>query len=155
MLFTDAVLLSAVAVLKNGLTEEGIFRLSGSSSELQQLVDDYNSGKRPDLCDVGDVNVVTGFLKQFLRQLPEPLFTPEDIAELRATRWLLGALFHRISLASDATRMTTQALAIVLSPTLQITTSECEESIEREYSLETAPPDVPQIFISTLSAVSL
>ena len=68
------------------MEEVGIFRLSGMASQVDQLGRDFNKvGAKPDL-DI-DCNAVTGALKKFFRELPEPLFTSEAHDDfLAATR---------------------------------------------------------------------
>lgn len=54
---------------------EGIFRLNGSTTEMKILKKDIDSGKPIDFTKVQDPNVVSGLLKLYLRELPEPLCT--------------------------------------------------------------------------------
>jgi breakpoint cluster region protein len=58
------------------LKETGIFRLSGSTAEMNELKDCFNRGEIPDLSKYS-VHSIAGVLKLFFRQLPEPLFTFE------------------------------------------------------------------------------
>nr|XP_054767647.1 rac GTPase-activating protein 1-like isoform X2 [Lytechinus pictus] len=60
-----------------GLTEEGIYRLSGSEREVRELTERLNIKNDPQLEKVRDIHSVSGALKQFLRNLPEPLVTFE------------------------------------------------------------------------------
>eukprot|EP01132_Coremiostelium_polycephalum_P003681 gene3681-4585_t len=59
---------------RRGLEVEGIFRLSGSNSQIKQLRQGFDSGEEVDLDDVEDVHTVAGLLKLYLRELPKPLF---------------------------------------------------------------------------------
>ena len=59
-----------------GLTCEGIYRRSGVKSQVQALKDAYNKGLPVPLQDY-EPHVVTGVIKQFLRELPEPVLTTE------------------------------------------------------------------------------
>jgi hypothetical protein len=61
--------------LRNHYTLEGIFRLSGAAAEIQELKQDFDKGNDVDLQDCNDPHVVAGLLKQFLRELPDPIFT--------------------------------------------------------------------------------
>ena len=80
-------------VEKRGLAEQGIYRLSGSSAAIKDLKALFNTGISDshfincllnsvdamaiDLSasEFGDINVITGVLKLFLREMPEPLCT--------------------------------------------------------------------------------
>ena len=66
-------------LLKHGLSVEGIFRVSGSLKMMEGIVARLNSGELPDMESVmgleSGINVVSGLLKKFLRELPEPLMT--------------------------------------------------------------------------------
>ena len=59
---------------KSGLDEEGLFRLSGSLREIAKLRGTFQSGEIPPIDAVGDPHVITGLLKLYFRELPEPLF---------------------------------------------------------------------------------
>ncbi|XP_074659004.1 rac GTPase-activating protein 1-like [Tubulanus polymorphus] len=59
-----------------GLTEAGLYRLSGSDREVKELKERFLRGRGlPNLSAISDINVVTGCLKSFLRTLKEPLIT--------------------------------------------------------------------------------
>ena len=57
-----------------GLTCEGIYRISGVKSKVQQLKDAYNRGLPVNLAE-HDPNTVASLLKIFLRELPESVLT--------------------------------------------------------------------------------
>lgn len=59
-----------------GLTCEGIYRISGVKSKVQALRDAYNKGVPVQLQEY-EPSVVASLLKQFLRELPEPILTAE------------------------------------------------------------------------------
>ncbi|XP_066985968.1 ralA-binding protein 1-like isoform X3 [Macrobrachium rosenbergii] len=131
---------------ENGLLCEGIYRLSGVKSKVQQLRRQYNSGEPVRLADQ-EPHVVASLLKQYLRELPEPVLTVdmmphfEDVAMIpnpgeraeamrqlidrlpTANRLLVQYMFkhmgHIIAREHD-TKMTYQNVSIVLSPTMQI-----------------------------------
>ena len=65
------------------MKEEGIFRLSGSSTHIKELREAFDRGEEVDLTLVKDEHVVTGLLKLYFRELPEPLFTRNLGGELR------------------------------------------------------------------------
>ncbi|KAJ2454658.1 hypothetical protein EV183_001406 [Coemansia sp. RSA 2336] len=61
-----------------GLEEVGIYRVSGAAADVSRLRALFNAD--PDAVDLGsgdfpDINVVSGVMKQFLRELPEPIMT--------------------------------------------------------------------------------
>ncbi|KAJ2552472.1 hypothetical protein EV175_003297, partial [Coemansia sp. RSA 1933] len=61
-----------------GLEEIGIYRVSGAAADVSRLRLLFNTD--PDAIDLSwsdfqDINVVSGVMKQFLRELPEPLMT--------------------------------------------------------------------------------
>ena len=60
----------------SGLSCEGIYRISGVKSKVQALKDSYNRGL-PVTLHEHEPNVVASLLKQFLRELPEPVLTTE------------------------------------------------------------------------------
>jgi Rho GTPase-activating protein RGD1 len=71
-----------IAVDQFGITSEGIYRVSGTTSNLAKLKHLFDF--EPDNIDFrtptgffGDIHAVAGILKQYLRELPEPLLTRE------------------------------------------------------------------------------
>ncbi|GJQ70902.1 EG:23E12.2 [Trypoxylus dichotomus] len=64
-------------VERRGMSEVGIYRVSGSTSDLQKLKKSFesNSYEAEQLLKEVDVHSVTGILKLYLRELPEALFT--------------------------------------------------------------------------------
>jgi Rho GTPase-activating protein RGD1 len=69
-----------IAVDQFGLTTEGIYRVSGSVSTLAKLKQMFDF--EPDHVDFrtptgffGDIHAVAGILKQYFRELPDPLLT--------------------------------------------------------------------------------
>uniref|UniRef100_A0A8D2P740 Myosin IXB n=1 Tax=Zosterops lateralis melanops TaxID=1220523 RepID=A0A8D2P740_ZOSLA len=129
----------------HGLYTEGIYRKSGSANrmkELKQLLqEDPNSVKLENY----PIHTITGILKQWLRELPDPLMTsaqyndflravelPEKQEQLCAIYSVLEQLpqanhntlerliFHlvKVALIEDVNRMSPNALAIVFAPCL-------------------------------------
>ncbi|KAL8413482.1 hypothetical protein RB594_004930 [Gaeumannomyces avenae] len=135
-----------------GLTVEGIYRLSGSVPHVNKLKSMFDSNSDSPNLDFRnpesffhDVNSVAGLLKQFLRDLPDPLLTREhytafieaaksDDEVVRrdslhaiinnlpdpnyATLRALTLHLHRVMDNSHTNRMNSQNLAIVFGPTL-------------------------------------
>lgn len=102
-----------------GLTVEGIYRLSGNTLHIQRMKAMFDNGKfrKGPLLDklsylpyrwedssqvdftnpenfYHDVNSVAGLLKQFFRELPDPLFTNERYQDFinaaRKWNWILS-----------------------------------------------------------------
>lgn len=68
------------AVEANGMDYEGIYRKSGGTSQLKIITQLFERGQRFDLDDqdrFNDVSAVTSVLKNYFRELPEPLLTYE------------------------------------------------------------------------------
>ncbi|XP_065174201.1 rho GTPase-activating protein 100F isoform X3 [Atheta coriaria] len=136
---------------RRGLDIIGLYRLCGSATKKRILREAFERNSRsvdltPD--NVPDINVITGVLKDYLRELPEPLFTkclyqmmvdalgvclpddPEGNAKLmfsildclpRANRSTLIFLMDHLALvvsASDRNKMSAQNLATALAPVL-------------------------------------
>ncbi|XP_070506398.1 active breakpoint cluster region-related protein isoform X2 [Chironomus tepperi] len=64
-------------VERRGMNEVGIYRVSGSASDLQKLKKSFESNayEAEQLLKEVDIHSVTGILKSYLRELPEALFT--------------------------------------------------------------------------------
>ncbi|XP_068194762.1 rac GTPase-activating protein 1 [Antennarius striatus] len=61
---------------QRGLHETGLYRVSGADRTVKELKDKFLRSKTiPALSKVDDVHVITGVLKDFLRNLKEPLLT--------------------------------------------------------------------------------
>lgn len=61
---------------QRGLNEAGLYRLSGAERTVRELKEKFLRGKTvPLLSKVDDVHAITGLLKDFLRNLREPLLT--------------------------------------------------------------------------------
>ncbi|KAI9189893.1 Rho-type gtpase-activating protein [Blastocladiella emersonii ATCC 22665] len=74
-----AVVARCVAAVEAiGMDFEGVYRKSGPLNLVKQAVADFDRGHLPNLADedvYGDVTVATSVLKQYLRDLPNPLIT--------------------------------------------------------------------------------
>jgi len=62
-------------ILQKGTLIEGIFRLSGSSVQIEELKTAFDRGEEVNLSVIDDPHAVAGLLKLYLRELPEPPFT--------------------------------------------------------------------------------
>lgn len=62
-------------VERRGLSEVGIYRVPGAERKVKELKEKFLLGKFPDLRHIDDIHVVCGLLKDFLRNLSEPLVT--------------------------------------------------------------------------------
>eukprot|EP01127_Copromyxa_protea_P004111 TRINITY_DN1394_c0_g1_i1.p1 TRINITY_DN1394_c0_g1~~TRINITY_DN1394_c0_g1_i1.p1 ORF type:complete len:233 (+),score=18.84 TRINITY_DN1394_c0_g1_i1:164-862(+) len=128
---------------KNGVTVQGIFRVSGSRGRVLQILKIYNSGSQVDFFKE-DIHDVAGVLKQYIRELPDPLCCAalypewlqaiqsdpsETVASLKVLvdqlpllhKNILQKLFHLLSVIasnSDKTSMNVMNLAIVWSPNI-------------------------------------
>ncbi|KAK3335473.1 hypothetical protein B0T19DRAFT_9510 [Cercophora scortea] len=135
-----------------GLTLEGIYRLSGSLPHVNKLKNQFDTDSGSANLDFRnpenffhDVNSVAGLLKQFFRDLPDPLLTKEHYSAFieaakneddtvrrdslhaiinslpdpnYATLRALTLHLHRVIDNSGVNRMSCQNLAIVFGPTL-------------------------------------
>ncbi|XP_055915254.1 uncharacterized protein LOC129948324 isoform X2 [Eupeodes corollae] len=74
-------------VERRGMTEVGIYRVSGSASDLAKLKKSFetNAYEAEQMLKDVDIHSVTGILKSYLRELPEALFTDLLYPELFET----------------------------------------------------------------------
>ncbi|KAM8978911.1 rho GTPase-activating protein 12 isoform 3-T3 [Sarcophilus harrisii] len=133
-------------VEEHGLDIDGIYRVSGNLAVIQKLRFAVNHDEKLDLNDSKweDIHVITGALKMFFRELPEPLFTfnhfndfvnaikQEPRQRVGAVRDLIKQLpkpnqdtmqvlfrhLKRVVENGEKNRMTYQSVAIVFGPTL-------------------------------------
>nr|KAF6499011.1 Rho GTPase activating protein 12 [Molossus molossus] len=129
-----------------GLDVDGIYRVSGNLAVIQKLRFAVNHDEKLDLNDSKweDIHVITGALKMFFRELPEPLFTfnhfndfvnaikQEPRQRVAAVKDLIKQLpkpnqdtmqilfrhLKRVIENGEKNRMTYQSIAIVFGPTL-------------------------------------
>lgn len=67
-------------VEERGMDYEGIYRKSGGVGQMRQIQQAFEKGEVPNLNDEerwNDICAVTSVLKQYFRELPNPLFTHE------------------------------------------------------------------------------
>lgn len=137
------------AIERVGIDNMGIYRLSGTTSRVQKLKAKFDSDwSTVDVMSdeaIQDINIVAGCLKQWFRELPEPLLTyrlypafieaakieneylrqvrlHEQVNELPdanyATLRFLMAHLDRVRAHESVNQMTAHNLAIVFGPTL-------------------------------------
>uniref|UniRef100_A0A665X6U5 Rho GTPase-activating protein 15 n=1 Tax=Echeneis naucrates TaxID=173247 RepID=A0A665X6U5_ECHNA len=135
------------AVDKRGLEVDGIYRVSGNLATIQKLrfVVDQEEDLDLDHSQWEDIHVVTGALKMFFRELPEPLFpfrffqpfveaikVKESKSKIQAVKKLIQELpkpnqdtmkllfshLNRVLAFSRKNLMSTQGIGIVFGPTL-------------------------------------
>ncbi|KFU89709.1 Unconventional myosin-IXb, partial [Chaetura pelagica] len=129
----------------HGLYTEGIYRKSGSANRMKELKQLLQADPSSVKLENYPIHTITGILKQWLRELPDPLMTsaqyndflravelPEKQEQLCAIYSVLEQLpqanhntlerliFHlvKVALIEDVNRMSPNALAIVFAPCL-------------------------------------
>ncbi|KAL8896371.1 MAG: hypothetical protein Q9207_007737 [Kuettlingeria erythrocarpa] len=161
-----------------GLDVEGIYRLSGSAPHVSKLRAIFDND--PNQVDFRnpesffhDVNSVAGLLKQFFRDLPDPLLTHEhfqdfieaariedDVTRRDSLHAIVNSLpdpnyatlraltlhLHRVQEHSGANRMNAGNLAICFGPTLMGTGSNIADAAWQVRVLETILQNTYQIF---------
>ncbi|XP_058817435.1 active breakpoint cluster region-related protein isoform X2 [Topomyia yanbarensis] len=87
-------------VERRGMSEVGIYRVSGSASDVAKLKKSFetNAYEAEQLLKEVDIHSVTGILKSYLRDLPEALFTDQYYPKLFET-------FNRHSNLNEASRI--------------------------------------------------
>lgn len=135
------------SVERRGLDSDGIYRVSGNLAVIQRLRHKADHEEQLDLEDGQwtEIHVITGALKLFFRELPEPLFPfssydrfiaaiqlpdysqrasyVKDLVQTlplpnHDTMELLFKHLRRVVEHKDSNRMSVQSLAIVFGPTL-------------------------------------
>eukprot|EP00211_Chloroparvula_japonica_P003773 CAMPEP_0119139102 /NCGR_PEP_ID=MMETSP1310-20130426/26889_1 /TAXON_ID=464262 /ORGANISM="Genus nov. species nov., Strain RCC2339" /LENGTH=703 /DNA_ID=CAMNT_0007130361 /DNA_START=62 /DNA_END=2173 /DNA_ORIENTATION=+ len=131
--------------LANHMKVEGLFRLSGSSSEVAAYKEAFTVGENVNFDqDATDPHTIASLFKMWLRELPEPLLTYElyeafvemdslsDDDKMETLPVLLDKLpetnkplvyqllgfCHQVSMHSEENKMTPKNLAIVFGPNL-------------------------------------
>uniref|UniRef100_A0A4W5LVC7 Rac GTPase-activating protein 1 n=1 Tax=Hucho hucho TaxID=62062 RepID=A0A4W5LVC7_9TELE len=111
---------------QRGLHETGLYRLSGSDRTVKELKDKFLRGKTvPLLSKVEDIHCITGLLKDFLRNLKEPLLTFRlnrtfmEAAELVDEDNSIALMYQTISDLPQANRDTLAFMAIHLQRVAQ------------------------------------
>ncbi|XP_077385569.1 rac GTPase-activating protein 1-like [Festucalex cinctus] len=112
---------------RRGLREVGLYRISGQERQVKALKEKLIRGKTlPQLNKVEDINVITGVLKDFLRNLPEPILTFRlnktfmEAAEIQDDGNSLALLYHAIS---DLPHPNRDTLACIMIHLLKVSKS--------------------------------
>ncbi|XP_029006586.1 rac GTPase-activating protein 1-like isoform X2 [Betta splendens] len=111
---------------QRGLHEVGLYRVSGQERMVKELKEKLVRGKTlPPLNKVEDINVITGVLKDFLRNLPEPLLTFHlnkafmEAAEIQDDDNSLAMLYKTVAELPEPNRDTLACLMIHLQKVSQ------------------------------------
>uniref|UniRef100_A0A9J8AKI5 Rac GTPase-activating protein 1 n=1 Tax=Cyprinus carpio carpio TaxID=630221 RepID=A0A9J8AKI5_CYPCA len=111
---------------QRGLHETGLYRVSGSDRVVKDLKEKFLRGKTiPLLSKVEDIHAITGLLKDFLRNLKEPLLTFRlnrafmDAAELSDDDNSIALMYQNISDLPQPSRDTLAFLIIHLQRVAQ------------------------------------
>lgn len=128
----DIVVKCIDEVERRGLSEVGIYRVPGAERSVRELKEKFLLGKIPDLRQVSDIHVVCGLLKDFLRNLAEPLLTYElwskfvDAANKTDEDDSASATYQAVSELPQANRDTLAFLVVHLQKVSHCT--ECKMS---------------------------
>jgi len=159
------------------LNQEGIFRVSPSSNDLDKLKLELDEGNFDALTNTHETHVIAGALKLFLRTLPEPILTfnlykdfmsvlnkpqkekiellnklfmslPQNNYEISKALFLF---LKKVSEQSDLNRMTASNLAIVFGPNVLRSRGELVDEIMQMVQVpkivQTMIEYSPEIFI--------
>uniref|UniRef100_A0A3B4VGF2 Si:dkey-33c9.6 n=1 Tax=Seriola dumerili TaxID=41447 RepID=A0A3B4VGF2_SERDU len=125
VLVPHVVRCSVEEVERRGMDEVGIYRVSGTTSEINMLKAAFNLREAVTRLRSAEVNAVSGVLKLYFRELPEPLIPTELFLALlqscpEANRHPFLYLMHhlRVSEKQDINKMSLLNLATVFGPSL-------------------------------------
>jgi len=74
-----------------------VFRIAGAKNRMIELTEGLNSGTISNFNKDEPAGVIPGLLKQFLRELPEPLLTYEEFDAVRSIAGTLSASRSHVS----------------------------------------------------------
>lgn len=169
--------LSVCYLMERGLTEEGLLRVGCAGSKLRRLRSAIDAKMFHDVLPIEyqDVHVMAGLLKSYLRDLPEPLLTyrkykdfveaankPTEkqrktgilktINELpRENYWNLRYLMKFLSILAQyqsQNKMSTQNIAIVMSPNLLWPQHQNDSDYAQKVSVTAASNTIVELLIS-------
>ena len=82
-----------------GMDQEGIYRKSGGSSQINTIKDGFDKDENFDISDPDlDIAAVTSVLKQYFRKLPNPLLTFDIYDQVLESTCKYNAMWHKIEL---------------------------------------------------------
>lgn len=164
-------------LLEKGFQEEGLFRVGHTAHKLSRLKSAIDAGivNAKNLPDIHDPHVIAALLKNYLRSLPDPLLTYDlyrefiSIASLQPEHGLkqeilrvlkklpqanydnlryLMAFFSDLKDQISKTRMTTQNIAIVISPNLLWAENEKDQGYSEQVSSTAAVNTIVEQLVS-------
>ncbi|KAL7333150.1 Rho-type gtpase-activating protein [Mucor circinelloides] len=155
------------SVESRGMDYEGIYRKSGGVGQMRQIQQSFEKGEIPNLIDEekwNDICAVTSVLKQYFRELPNPLFTYElhskfmdammisnsseqlqtmtqliqtlPIENFNTLKYLMEHL-NRVQIRSKENLMTSKNLAVIFGPTLLRDQDENRDLLEMNHKINT------------------
>ncbi|OAD03626.1 hypothetical protein MUCCIDRAFT_133568, partial [Mucor lusitanicus CBS 277.49] len=144
---------------------EGIYRKSGGVGQMRQIQQSFEKGEVPNLIDEekwNDICAITSVLKQYFRELPNPLFTYElhskfmdammisnsseqlqtmtqliqtlPIENFNTLKYLMEHL-NRVQNRSKENLMTSKNLAVIFGPTLLRDQDENRDLLEMNHKI--------------------
>lgn len=153
------------SVEERGMDYEGIYRKSGAVGQMRQIQQAFEKGETPNLNDEekwNDICAITSVLKQYFRELPNPLFTYElhskyvdamkitnsteqlqtisqliqilPIENFNTLKFLMEHL-HRVQQRSKENLMTSKNLAVIFGPTLLRHQDESRDLLEMNHKI--------------------
>ncbi|KAI7904343.1 uncharacterized protein BX663DRAFT_504733 [Cokeromyces recurvatus] len=153
------------SVEKRGMDYEGIYRKSGGVGQMRQIQQAFEKGEVLNLADEekwNDICAITSVLKQYFRELPNPLFTYElhskfmdammitdskeqlqtmtqliqmlPIENFNTLKYLMEHL-NRVQSQSKDNLMTSKNLAVIFGPTLLRHQDENRDLLEMNYKI--------------------
>ncbi|KAK4515918.1 uncharacterized protein ATC70_010876 [Mucor velutinosus] len=155
------------SVESRGMDYEGIYRKSGGVGQMRQIQQSFEKGEIPNLIDEekwNDICAITSVLKQYFRELPNPLFTYElhskfmdammianSSEQLQAMTQLIQTLpienfntlkylmehLNRVQIRSKENLMTSKNLAVIFGPTLLRDQDENRDLLEMNHKINT------------------
>lgn len=69
-------------IIHRGIATEGLFRLSGTKGVIEDLKNHIDEGEEPKFTAVEDLHNISGLLKMYLRELPQPLLSSDHFQEI-------------------------------------------------------------------------
>ncbi|KAJ1549294.1 Rho GTPase-activating protein 27 [Cladochytrium tenue] len=136
--------LCCAEVERRGLESQGIYRLSGNAATVTKLKTQFNNGESPQLdSEDMDINVVTGLLKSFFRDLQNPLIPFEYYDQFvgSASAYYHALFYFAVDLASPYVYLTFLYNAKLLY--LTSSNAEMKSYDERLITLKTLVQSMP------------